>query len=53
MNNLVLWCLAVWALLFGIFTVTNLQIEWGRPIMGFSALVLGVVCLISAIRGSA
>lgn len=49
-DKLVLLCLAVWALLFGIFAVTNLKVAWGEPIMGFAALVLGVVCLIRALR---
>ena len=49
-DKLVLVCLAVWALLFGIFTVTNLEVVWGRPLMGFAALVLGVVCLVRALR---
>lgn len=46
----VLILLAVWALLFGIFTVTNLRVEWGNPLMGFAALILGIVCLIRAFR---
>lgn len=50
MDKLVLLCLAVWALLFGIAHVTNIQIVWMTPIMGIAALVLGVVCLIRAFR---
>lgn len=50
MDKLVLICLAVWALLFGLFTVTNIQVEWGKPLMGFAALVLGIVCIIRAFR---
>ena len=46
----VLICLAIWALLFGLFKVTNFQVVWGDPIMGFAALVLGIVCLIRAFR---
>lgn len=46
LDKVVLVCLAIWALLFGIFSVTNLRVEWGQPIMGFAALVLGVVCII-------
>lgn len=49
-DKVVLVCLAVWALLFGILTVTNIQVTWDKPLMGFAALVLGVVCLIRAIR---
>ena len=42
--------LGVFLLLFGIFSVTNLQVEWGKPIMGFSALVAGIVCIVRAIK---
>lgn len=44
-NKAMLVCLAIWALLFGIFSVTNLQVEWGKPLMGFAALILGIVCI--------
>ena len=50
MDRLILILLGIWALLFGIFKVTNLQVVWADPLMGFSALVLGVVCLIRALR---
>lgn len=50
MDRLVLICLAVWSLLFGLLTVTNIQVEFMRPVMGLAALVLGVVCLIKAVR---
>ena len=50
MDRLVLILLAVWALLFGLFNVTNIVVEWGKPLMGFSALILGVICLIRALR---
>ena len=49
-DKLVLVFLGVFLLLFGVFAVTNLQVEWGKPIMGFSALIAGVVCLIRVIR---
>ena len=49
-DRIVLICLAVWAILFGLFTVSNFQMEWGRPIMGFAALVLGVVCAIRLVK---
>lgn len=49
-DRLVLLALAIWALLFGVFTVTNLQIEWGRPLMGFAALVLGIICIVRAVK---
>lgn len=42
---------AVFLLMFGLFKVTNIQVAWGEQIMGFSALVAGVVLLISLFRG--
>lgn len=50
MDKLVLILLGVFLLLFGVFAVTNLRVEWGQPIMGFSALAAGAVCLIRALR---
>lgn len=50
MDKLVLILLGVFLILFGIFAVTNLQIEWGKPLMGFAALIAGVVCLIRGVR---
>lgn len=50
LDRVVLICLAVWALLFGLFAVTNIKVEWGHLIMGLAALVLGIVCLIRAFR---
>lgn len=49
---LILLLLGIWALLFGIFSVTNIKIEGQTVVMGVAALVLGVVCLIRAIAGS-
>ncbi len=49
-DKLVLICLAIWALLFGILHVTNISIVWADPVMGFAALILGIVCLIRALR---
>ena len=49
-DRVVLALLAIWAILFGIFSVTNVQVDWGRPVMGFAALILGVVCLIKVLR---
>jgi hypothetical protein len=50
MDKLVLILLGIFLVLFGIFTVTNLQVEWGKPIMGFAALAAGTVCLIRALK---
>lgn len=49
-DRVVMICLGIFLLLFGIFTVTNLQIEWGRPIMGFAALLAGGICLFRSAR---
>jgi len=40
----------IFFLLFGLFNVTNIEVTWGRPIMGFSALIAGVVALLIALR---
>lgn len=48
MDKLVLILLGVFLLLFGLFSVTNIQVEWGKPIMGFSALIAVAVCLFRA-----
>lgn len=42
--------LCVFLLLFGLFNVTNIQVEWGRPVMGFCALIAGAIGLIGCIR---
>ena len=50
MDKLVLILLGVFLFLFGLFTVTNITVEWGKPLMGFSALAAGAVCLFRASR---
>lgn len=50
MDKLVLILLGIFLALFGAFAVTNLQVEWGEPIMGFSALAAGIACLIRGFR---
>ena len=50
-DRVVLICLALWALIFGLLNVSNIRIEWMTTIMGFAALVLGIVCVVRAIRG--
>lgn len=49
-DRLVLILLGIWALIFGIFAVTNIQVTWSQPIMGFAALALGIVCCIRATK---
>jgi len=50
MDKLVLILLGVFFLLFGIFSVTNIEVVWGKPIMGLAALAAGIVCLFRAFR---
>lgn len=50
-DRIVLACLGTFLLLFGVFSVTNLRVEWGTPIMGFAALIAGVICVIRAAVG--
>lgn len=47
-DKLLLILLGVFLLLYGFFAVTNIRVEWGTPIMGFSALAAGVICLLRA-----
>ncbi len=49
-DKLLLVLLGVFLLLYGVLAVTNIQVEWSRPIMGFSALAAGIVCIIRAFR---
>lgn len=50
LDRLVLILLGVFLLLYGIMTVSNIQITWMGPIAGFSALVAGVVCIIRGMK---
>jgi hypothetical protein len=50
LDKLVLILLGVFFLLFGLFAVTNIEVVWGKPIMGLAALAAGVVCLVRALR---
>lgn len=47
-DRVVLICIGIFLLLFGLTSVTNIQIEWSKPIMGFAALIAGGICLIRA-----
>lgn len=49
-DKLFLILLGVFLLLFGVFAVTNLEVAWGEPLMGFAALAAGVVALVRALR---
>lgn len=50
MDKITLILIGIFLLLFGVFSVTNIEVEWGRPLMGFSALAAGAVCLIRAFK---
>lgn len=49
-DRTLLLLLAMWSLLFGAFTVTNIRVDWGPTIMGLAALALGVACLVKFIK---
>jgi hypothetical protein len=49
-DRVILILLAVFFLLFGLFSVTNITVEWGKTLMGLAALIVGIVCLVRAVR---
>lgn len=49
-DKLLLITLAVFFLIFGFVSVTNIKIEWDKPLMGFAALVAGVIYAIRAFK---
>lgn len=49
-DKLILILLGIFAILYGIMAVTNIEIIWMKPICGFAALCLGAVCLFRALR---
>lgn len=49
-DRLLLTALAVFFILFGLLSVTNIAVDWSKPLMGFAALVAGVVCAVRAAR---
>ena len=50
LDLLILVLAGVFFLLYGLFAVTSIKVDWGPTIMGFVALVLGVLCLIRAAK---
>ncbi len=42
--------LGLFLFLYGLFAVTTIGVVWGREILGFSALVAGVACLLCGFR---
>src|SRR5262245_15843765 len=38
--------LAIFLILFGLFAVTNVEVAWGKPLMGFAALAAGVLIVV-------
>lgn len=51
-NFIAMLALAIFVFLFGLFSVTNIDITWGKPIMGWAAMIAGTLLLISILRGS-
>jgi hypothetical protein len=49
-DKITLACLGIFLVLFGVLTVTNIDVTWSHPIMGFAALIAGVVCCVKAIK---
>lgn len=49
-DRIILILLGIFALVYGIMAVTNIEIVWMKPLAGFAALALGIVCLIRALR---
>jgi hypothetical protein len=50
LDRLLLIAFAVFFVLFGIFRVTNISVIWGEPLIGFSALVAGIICTVRAFQ---
>lgn len=47
-DRILLIALGTFLFLFGLFSVTSITVVWGPVVMGFAALVAGVICLIRA-----
>ena len=43
--------LGIWALLTGLFAVTNLRVEWGPQLLGFAALIAGFIAIACGLWG--
>jgi len=43
--------LAVFLVLFGLFAVTNIKVEWGAQLVGFAALIAGIMAVVKLVRG--
>jgi uncharacterized membrane protein HdeD (DUF308 family) len=50
MDRLFFVLLGIWALLTGVFLVTNIRIEFMPVLMGLAALAVGVLCLVRAAK---
>lgn len=44
--------LAVFLVLYGLFAVTNVRVEWGPALLGFAALAAGILAAVCAFRES-
>jgi hypothetical protein len=45
MSYYALFFLGLFLVLFGVFSVTNFEMTWGKPIMGYSSFVAGVLII--------
>lgn len=50
LDRLILILLAVFFMFFGIATVTDMNVLWSKPIIGYSAMIIGVVCIIRGVK---
>lgn len=51
LDRVLLVLLGVWALGYGLLAVTNIRVEWMATIVGYAALVLGILCLVRLVMG--
>jgi hypothetical protein len=50
-GKILLIAFAVFFLLYGLFAVTTIKVVWGETLIGFAALVAGIICTIAAFTG--
>lgn len=49
MDRWVLLAIGIFFFLFGLFALTNVSVAHGPTIMGFAALVAGVLCIVHGV----
>jgi uncharacterized membrane protein len=45
-DRIILGTLGLWALIFGIIHVSNIRVDSANTVMGWSALILGGICIV-------